>query len=137
MSEKNLQNLRITVYVMILLSIVTFMSGFLKYTPFEHITLLLIFLLAIGGIKLFYRAKKTVHSGYTKFFLILIGISAVIFMVSKAIASAMTLFIEVSLSDILELLEGWFYLVSLLFLFGIIGRIIFSNINQSHNSTQL
>ena len=43
---------------MIVLGIITFLSGFLKYTPFEHISLILFLILAIGGVKLFGLATK-------------------------------------------------------------------------------
>lgn len=136
MNQNNLRKLKRTVYLMILLAIVTFLSGFLKYTPFEHISLLLFFLLSLGGVKLFYGAKNTGTSGYSKFFLILTGISTMAFMLLIAIALVMTLFSDVSLSDNLELLEGLFYLTSLLFLIGAIGCVIFLNIKGGSNSTQ-
>ncbi|MCP4977842.1 MAG: hypothetical protein GY931_16960 [Maribacter sp.] len=136
MSQNNLSRLKGTVYLMILLGIVTFMSGFLKYTPFEHITLLLLFLLSVGGVKLFQGAKHTVISGYSKFFLILTGISTMVFMALIVIAIVKTFLSEVSLSDNLEFLEGLFYLSSLLFLIGIIGSIIFLNIKEGRNSKQ-
>lgn len=134
MSKKNILKLKRTVYIMILLGVVTFLSGFLKYTPFEHITLLLLFLLSLGGVKLFQGAKNTVISVYSKFFLILTGISTMVFMVLVAIAIVMTLLSEVSLSDNLELLEDLFYLGSLLFLIGVIGCIFFLNIKDGRNS---
>ena len=128
MSQKNLRGLKRTVYIMILLAIVTFLSGFLKYTPFEHISLLLFFLLSLGGVKLFYGANNTEISSYSKFFLILTGISTMIFMLLITIALVRTLLINVSLSDNLEVLEGLFYLSSLLFLIGALGCIILLNI---------
>ena len=130
MGKKNLRKLKRTVYLMILLGIVTFLSGFLKYTPFEHITLLLLFLLSLGGVKLFQGAKNTEISGFSKFFLILTGISTMVFMLLIAIALVMTILSDVSLSDNLELLEGFFYLTSLLFLIGAIGCIFFLKITQ-------
>jgi len=120
---------------MMVLAIITFLSGFLKYTPFEHITLLLIFLLLLGGVKLFKGVKNTEISVYSKFFLILTGISTVAFMLLVAVAVVKTFITELTLSDNLELLEGLFYLASLIFLIVEIGSIIFLNINRSRNST--
>ena len=137
MSQKNLRKLKRTVYMMILLAIVTFLSGFLKYTPFEHITLLLLFLLSLGGVKLFYGANNSEISGYSRFFLILTGISTMVFMLLIAIALIMTLLSDVTLSDNLEFLEVSFYLTSLLFLIGAIGCIIFLNIKRGGKSTHI
>ena len=136
MNKKNIRKLRRTVYLMIVLAIVTFLSGFLKYTPFEHITLLLFLLLSFGGVKLFQGAKNTVVSGYSKFFLILTGISTMGFIILTAIAIVQTFLSEVSLSDNIEFLEGLFYLCSLLFLIGVIGCVIFLNIKEGRNSAQ-
>lgn len=136
MSPKNLLKLKITVYLMILLGIVTFLSGFLKYTPLEHITLLFLLLLAFGGVKLFQGARNTVVSGYSKFFLILTGISTMGFILLTVIAIVKTFLSEVSLSDNLEFLEGWFYLSSLIFFIGILGCVIFLNLKEGRNSTQ-
>ncbi len=124
MSQKNLIKLKSTVYLMIVLGIITFFSGFLKYTPFEHTTLLLFLLLAIGGVKLFYGANNPEINGFSKFFLILTGISTMAFMLLIAIAIVKTILSNVSLSDNLELLEGLFYLTSVLFLGGVIGSIV-------------
>lgn len=134
--QKQLIKLKVIVYLMVLLGIVTFLSGFLKYTVLEHVTLLLMVLLFLGGIKLVQGAKNTVTSGYSKFFLILTGISTLAFIILIVAAIVMTLLSEVSLSDNLEILEGLFYLGSLLFLIGVIGCIIFLNIKEGRNSTQ-
>ena len=135
MSKKNLQKLKRTVYLMIVLAIITFLTGFLKYTPFEHVTLLLLFLLSFGGVKLFYGAKNTEVNGYSKFFLILTGISTMAFMLLVAIAIVMTLLSDVSLSDNLELLESLFYLTSLLFLVGVMGCVVLLNTKGGRKST--
>ncbi|MGI9546128.1 MAG: hypothetical protein ACR2MM_02735 [Flavobacteriaceae bacterium] len=135
MNQKNLLKLKRTVYIMILLGIVTFLSGFLKYTPFEHISLILFFLLFLGGLKLFYGVTNPLISGYSKFFLILTGVATSVFMLLIAIAAVKTVISDVSLSDNIEFLEGWFYLTSLIFLIGVIGCIIFLNIKSGPKST--
>lgn len=116
-----------TVSLMLVLAVVIFLSGFLKYTPFEHISLFLFLLLAICGVKLFYSANNTEISGFLKLFLVLTGISTMIFMFLIVNAIIKTIYSSVSLSDNLELLEGLFYLTSLIFLIGIIGSIICLN----------
>ena len=124
-----------TVYLMIVLAIITFLTGFLKYTPFEHISLLLFFLLFLGGVRLFYGANNSEINRISKFSLILTGISTTLFMLLIAYAILMTLLSDVSLSDNLESLESLFYLSSLLFLIGALGCIIFLNIKGGRKST--
>lgn len=136
MGNEKIRKLKRTVYLMMALGVITFLSGFLKYTPFEHISLLLFFLLFLGGVKLFYGAAHTELNGYTKFFLIMTGIATILFMVLMAVAIFKTLISEVTLSDNLEFLEGLFYLASLIFLVGIIGCIIILNINGGRSSRQ-
>ena len=129
-SQKNLKKLKMKVCLMMVLGIITFLSGFLKYTPFEHITLLLILLLAVGGVQLIYGVNNPEINGFAKFFLILTGISTMGFILLTAIAIVKTVLSNVSLSDNLELLEGLFYLASLIFLIGVTGSIICLNIKN-------
>lgn len=136
MGQQNLRKLKRTVYLMVLLAIIAFLSGFLKYTPFEHITILLLFILALGGVKLFYGAAGSEINGYSKFFLILTGIATTVFMILVAIALVMTLLSDLTLSENLEFLESFFYVCSLLFLIGAIGSIICLNSNGRGQSTQ-
>ena len=110
---------------MIVLGIITFLSGFLKYTPFEHISLILFFLLAVGGVKLFYGANSPKINGISRFFLILTGISTMAFILLIAIAIIKTVLSNITLSDNIELLEDLFYLTSLIFLMGITGSLIY------------
>ena len=136
MSIKILQKLKRVVYLMIVVAILTFLSGFLKYTPFEHISLFLFFLLFLGGVKLYYGAKNTEINGYSKFFLILTGISTLAFMLLIVVAIFKTLNSEVTLSDNLEVLEGLFYLTSLIFLIGILGCLALLNSKVGRKSTK-
>lgn len=136
MGQQNLRKLKRTVYLMVLLAIITFLSGFLKYTPFEHITIFLLFILFLGGVKLFFGAASREISGYSRFFLILTGIATMVFMILVAIAMVMTLLSDLTLSENLEFLESIFYVSSLLFLIGAIGAIISLNVNGSSQSTQ-
>jgi len=136
MKNPTLKKLKRTVYIMIVLAIITFLSGFLKYTPFEHISLLLFFLLFLGGVKLLYGARHPELNGYTKLFLIMAGLATLLFMILIAIAIFKTLISDVTLSDNLEFLEGLFYLASLIFLVGIIGCIIMLNIKGGRSSKQ-
>ncbi len=128
--------LRITVYLMIALGIITFLSGFLKYTPFEHITILFFLLLSLGGVKLLYGSRNTEINIGSRFFLILTGLSTLGFISLVVVAVFKTLFIGLSLSENIELLEGLFYLISLIFVIGVIGCIISLNIRGGRKSSQ-
>ena len=134
MSKNNLQKLKRTVYLMIVLAFITFLTGFLKYTPYEHVSLLLFFLLALGGMKLFYGANNPEINGYSKFFLILTGISTLLFLLLIAVASIKTLISGLSLSDNIALLEGMLYLNSLIFLIGVLGCVVLLNIKGGRKS---
>jgi len=136
MGKNNILKLKVTVYLMIVLGIITFLSGFLKYTPFEHVTILLLFFLSIGGGKLLYGSRNTGINAITKFFLILTGLSTLGFMCLIVVAVYKTLFIGLTLSDNIELLEGMFYLISLFFSIGILGCIIALNIRGGRKSTK-
>jgi len=120
----NFRKVKRTVYTLLVLSIITFLSGFLKYTPFEHISLLLFFLLSLGGVWLMRMTSKIEANGYLKFFLYVTGTAAVVFMILVAFAGVKSILSGITLSDTLESLEGLFYLNSLLFLIGVIGSII-------------
>ena len=135
MSKNNIHKLKATVYLMIVLGIITFLSGFLKYTPFEHLTILLLFLLSLGGVKLLYGSRNAELNTVSKFFLILTGLSSLGFMFLIVVALFKTLFVGLTLSDNIELLESLFYLISLIFLIGVIGCIIFLNIRGGRKST--
>jgi hypothetical protein len=136
MSIENLWKLRRIVYIMMALGVITFLSGFLKYTPFEHITVLLFFVLFFFGMKLFKGIRNSEIKSSSKFFIILTGLSSVGFFLLLVVAIAKTLTSGLTLSDNLELLEGLFYLTSLIFLIGTIGSAILLNINRGPNSIQ-
>ena len=125
-----------TVYTLIVLSIITFLSGFLKYTPFEHSTVILIFLMFVGGVSLIRMTSRIEVNKYLKFFLIITGISTIVYMLLVVIAGVMSMLSGLTLSDTLESLEGIFYLNSLLFLTGVIGSVILFMRKGSRNSSK-
>ena len=63
-----IQKLTRTITQMIVLGIFTFLTGFLKGTPFEHLSILLFLLLAGFGIHLFYITKNSAINNSTTFF---------------------------------------------------------------------
>lgn len=136
MSKNNIRKLKVTVCLMMVLGIITFLSGFLKYTPFEHITILLLFLLSLGGVKLLYGSRNSGLNAISKVFLILTGLSTLGFMCLIAVALYKTFFNGLTLSDNIELLEPLFYLISLIFLIGVIGCIISLNLRGGRKSSQ-
>ncbi len=123
-NDTNFRKIKRTVYALVVLSIITFLSGFLKYTPFEHSTVILIILMFAGGVSLIRMTSNIELNKYLKFFLLITGISTIIFMLLVIIAGVKSLLSTMTLSDTLESLEGLFYLNSLFFLIGAIGSII-------------
>ena len=132
--DTNYRKVKRTVYTLLVLSIITFLSGFLKYTPFEHSTIILIFLMFIGGVSLIRMTSKIEVNKYLKFFLVVTGIATIVFMLLVVIAVVKSLLATITLSDTLELLEGLFYLNSLLFLTGVVGSIILFMGKRNRNS---
>ena len=122
--DTNFRKVKRRVYTLLVLSVITFLSGFLKYTPFEHFTIILIFLMFIGGVSLIHMTSKIKLNRLLKFFLFITGSATIVFMLLVAIAVIKGIPSGITLSDSLESLEGIFYLNSLLFLIGVIGSII-------------
>ena len=132
-----LRKVKRTVYALFVLSIITFLSGFLKYTPFEHSTAILIFLLFVGGLSLIRMTYSIELNRYLKFFLFIIGISTILFMILVAIAAVQSILSRITLSDTLEALEGLFYLNSLFFLIGVFGSVILLIRKRIQNSSKV
>ncbi len=124
LSEGNLRKLKRIVYLLIVLSIITFMSGFLKGTQFEHVSNILFFILFAGGVKLIVMASKIKAKRYLKFFLVMTGSTTILYMLLVVIALLMSMVSGLTLSDTLELLEGLFYLTSIPFIIGVIGSLV-------------
>jgi len=133
--DKNFRKVKRTVYTLIVLSIITFLSGFLKYTPYEHSTIILIFLMFVGGVLLIRMTSKIEVNKYLKFFLIITGISTIVFMILVVIALVKSILSGITLSDTLESSEGLFYLNSLFFLIAVLGSIILFIGKGSRNSS--
>ena len=133
--DKNFRKVKRTVYTLIVLSIITFLSGFLKYTPYEHSTIILIFLMFVGGVSLIRMTSKIEVNKYLKFFLIITGISTIVFMILVVIALVKSILSGITLSDTLESSEGLFYLNSLFFLIAVLGSIILFIGKGSRNSS--
>ena len=125
-----------TVYMLLVLSVITFLSGFLKYTPYEHSTIILIFLMFISGVSLIRMTSKIEVNRYLKLFLLLTGSATIVFMLLVAISIVQRILSGITLSDTLESLEGIFYLNSLLFMIAIIGSIILFMGKGSRNSSK-
>lgn len=126
-----IQKLTRTITQMIVLGVLTFLTGFLKGTPFEHLSIFLFLLLAGFGIHLFYITKNYAINSSTTFFLLLTSASMILFILLIEVAIVKALLFDFSLSDGLESLEGLFYLISGLFCGGVIGSIICLKISSS------
>lgn len=124
MRENNLRSIKRTVYILIPLSVLTFLGGFLKYTRFEFVGYILFVLLFIGGLRLIVMTIETKVAGkISRGFLLLTGAATTLFMVMMVIGLFITLQSGIHFRDSLELLEGLFYLNSLLFLIGAAGSL--------------
>ena len=72
---KNLETLKKPVYVLAVLSVLTFFSGFLDYTKYRFIPSAMYFLILIGGIELVVLTLQSKASTSLKGFLLLAGVS--------------------------------------------------------------
>lgn len=133
--DRKFRKVKRTVYTLIVLSIITFLSGFLKYTPYEHSTIILIFLMFVGGVSLIRRTSKIEVNKYLKFFLVITGTSTIVFMILVVIALVKSILSGITLSDTLESLEWLFYLNSFFFLIAVLGSIILFLGKESRNSS--
>ena len=132
----NFRKVKRTVYTLLVLTVITFLSGFLKYTPFEHSTIILIFLMFIGGVSLIRMTSKIKINRYLNFFLVITGSATILFMLLVTIALVKSILSGITLSNTLVTLEGLFYLNSLLFLIGVIGSIILFMGKEIRNSSK-
>ena len=124
MREKNLRSVKRTVYILIPLSVLTFLGGFLKYTRLEFVGYILFVLLFIGGVRLIVMTIETKVAGkISRGFLLLTGISTILFILLMVVGLFISLQSGIHFRDSLELLEGLFYLNSLLFLIGATGSL--------------
>lgn len=133
--DRHFRGIKTNVFLLLAIFIVTFLSGFLKYTPFEHVSVLLFVLLFVVGMILISKTSKTSIGRFPKIFLLLTGITTILFMVLVLIAFIMSITSALNLSDALEVLEGLFYLTTVPFLIGVLGSIILLNIKRGSNSS--
>ncbi len=119
------RRIRAVVWGLIVLFVLMFLSGFLKGTPFEHISILLFALLFGGGLRLVSLALKTELGTAARFSLAITALATTLFVVLIGVASAMSVGAGLTLSDALESIEGLFYLTSALFLSGVAGSLVF------------
>jgi hypothetical protein len=113
------------VYTLIVLFVITFLCGFLKYTNFEFVEYIFFILLLVAGVKLIVMTSRIKSLGkISKGFLFLSGTSKIIFILLSIYGLFISMQTEINFSDSLESLEGLCYLTSLLFLIGVIGSIV-------------
>jgi hypothetical protein len=113
------------VYTLIVLFVITFLCGFLKYTNFEFVEYIFFILLLVAGVKLIVMTSRIKSLGkISKGFLFLSGTSTIIFILLSIYGLFISMQTEINFSDSLESLEGLCYLTSLLFLIGVIGSIV-------------
>jgi hypothetical protein len=125
MIENNIISAKKNVYTLIVLFVITFLCGFLKYTNFEFVEYIFFILLLVAGVKLIVMTSRIKSLGkISKGFLFLSGTSTIIFILLSIYGLFISMQTEINFSDSLESLEGLCYLTSLLFLIGVIGSIV-------------
>lgn len=117
-------NIKRTAYSLILLCVITFLTGFLQDTEFGFITYIFYFILLLVGVKLIFMTLKSETSRVLKAFLLVMGFSSALFFLWFLIAIVISSLNDDSLIEVLEELEGLFYLVSLAFLIGSMGSLV-------------
>jgi len=80
-SEEHLRSLRRMVYVLAVLYVLTFLSGFLQATPFNFFNYIFFSLLFLGGIVLSRVTVKSKATGMLRGFLLLTGISSIVLLI--------------------------------------------------------
>jgi hypothetical protein len=120
----NLNWVRKTVYILIVLSIITFFTGFLESTTFEFVIYIFYFILFLGGIKLILVTFQSKTTRVSKVFLLLTGFALTIYFLFFIFASTNNFLFGLDLTEIMESLEDILYLASLFVLIGFIGSLI-------------
>jgi len=112
------------VYILIVLSIITFFTGFLQDTAYEFIIYTFHFILLIGGVKLIFVTLNSKIGRIPKIFLFITGFSLTVFFIFFLFAFANYILFGSDMTAIMESLEGILYLDSLFALIGFIGSLI-------------
>ncbi len=129
--DTNFLTVKRTVYALILLSIIAFLTGFLQNTEFGFIIYVFYFTLLLGGVKLIVMTLKSKTPRVLKAFLLLTGFSSTLYFLFFVIAVIGSFLSSTGVIEILTELEGIFYLGSLAFLIGAIGSIVlFKRVNK-------
>ena len=101
------------VYTLIVLSIITFFTGFLQDTTFEFVIYMFYFLLFAGGDKLIILTLKSNVARTSKLFLLLMGFTLTIYFLFFIFAFTNNIVFGSDLTEIMESLEDMLYLNSL------------------------
>ncbi|NNC49822.1 MAG: hypothetical protein HKO01_04740 [Flaviramulus sp.] len=112
------------VYMLLLLSVITFLTGFLQDTQFGFVIYIFYFILFIVGVKLIFKTLKLKVTGVLKLFFLLTGISSTLYFLFFVIAVIRSIISRTAIIYILSELEGIFYLASLAFIIGALGSLL-------------
>ena len=121
MSEDNLRRLKGIIYVLAVVYVLTFLSGFLQATQFNFFNYIFFSLLFIGGIVLMRATDKSKATGMTQGFLFLTGISTILLAI---FFTAYEWFRLGGLEDLEASMEALLYLVTLFFWIAVIGSLV-------------
>ena len=120
-SDDNPTKLRIAVAALVVISVLTFLAGFLQDTKYNFVNYIFFFLLFLGGIGLMSATKKSTQARTTKGFLFLTGIATTLLLVFYIAYESFRLRGQ---GDLAASIEALLYGLSLLFCIGVIGSLV-------------
>jgi len=133
MSEGNLRRLKTIVYVLAVIYVMTFLSGFLQATEFNFFNHIFFFLLFMGGIGLMSVTVKSTATGMTRGFLFLTGMSTTLLLIFYV---GYEWFRLGGYGDLGASIEALLYGMTLVFWVGVIGSLVLIRRQKSLNSTR-
>ena len=121
MREENLRSLKQMVYVLAVLYVMTFLSGFLQATPFNFFNYIFFSLLFLGGIVLIRVTVKSKATGMLRPFLFLTGISSILLFVFFLVYEWSRLNGDM---DLEAFIESFLYGITLFFWIVVMGSLV-------------
>ncbi len=131
MSENNSRKIKRTVIGLAAIYVMTFLSGFLQDTPFNFFNYIFFTLLFIGGIVLMSVTVKSEARGMARWIVFITGISSILL---GTLYVAYEWFRLQGDSPLSGSLEGYLYLITLLFWIGVIASLVLMRRKGSFDS---
>ena len=133
MSENQPRKIRPLVIGLAVIYVMTFLSGFLQNTPFNFVNYILFLLLSAGGFLLMRATVRSRATAVTVGFLFLTGICTLLLLIFGIGYEWSRLGGH---RDLEGLFEGILYLVTLVFLIGVIGSLALATRMSGRHSGQ-